>query len=248
MNPLSGSDGPVARLDPRGRVVVVVLFAILVVSLHDFRALGAAVAVGAVALLTARLPLARTLKMVATMDGFIVFMLVMLPFTTPGETLFTLWGFEGTREGLYKAIEIGLKANAVVMVLLALVGTMETVTLGHALHHLRVPENLVHLLLFTVRYIEVLHQEYLRLRTAMKARGFRARNDRHTYRSVGYLLGMMLVRALERSERILGAMKCRGYEGRLHILAEHRFAARDAVFAGLAGGVGAGLLALEFTA
>ena len=66
-----------------------------------------------------------------------------------------------------------------VLMLMALVGTMESTTLCHALYRLRTPESLVHLLMFTVRYIDVLHQEYLRLRTAMKARGFRPQNSRH---------------------------------------------------------------------
>ena len=131
---------------------------------------------------------------------------------------------------VFQALRIALTANAVVLMLLTLVGTMEAVTLGHALHRLKAPANLVHLLLFTVRYIEVLNQEYLRLRRAMKTRCFRAENALHTYRSLGYLVGMMLVRALERSERILLAMKCRGFCGQIPMLAELRFARRDGAF------------------
>jgi cobalt/nickel transport system permease protein len=75
----------------------------------------------------------------------------------------------------------------------------------------------------------VLDQEYRRLRNAMKARGFRPRNSRHTYTSFGYLIGMRLVRALERSERILAAMKCRGFSGRLFL--DDGYALRRADFA-----------------
>jgi cobalt/nickel transport system permease protein len=50
----------------------------------------------------------------------------------------------------------------------------------------------------------------------MKARAFWPRSDLHTWRSLGYLIGMLLVRSLERAERILKAMKCRGFDGRLH--------------------------------
>jgi cobalt/nickel transport system permease protein len=41
----------------------------------------------------------------------------------------------------------------------------------------------------------------------------------------------MLVRAIERSERILGAMKCRGFSGRLFLLQDYALTRRDYVFA-----------------
>ncbi|MCV6598747.1 MAG: energy-coupling factor transporter transmembrane protein EcfT, partial [Mangrovicoccus sp.] len=96
---------------------------------------------------------------------------------------------------------------------------------------LRCPETLVHLLMFTIRYIDVLRAEYLRLRAAMKVRGFRPGTNWHSYRSLGYLVGMMLVRAIERSERILGAMKCRGFSGQLLLLQDFALTRRDHVFA-----------------
>lgn len=70
--------------------------------------------------------------------------------------------------------------------------------------------------MFTIRYIDLLRREYLRLHVAMRARAFVARNNRHSWRSFGYLLGMLLVRSHDRSERILWAMKCRAYHGHMH--------------------------------
>jgi cobalt/nickel transport system permease protein len=42
---------------------------------------------------------------------------------------------------------------------------------------------------------------------------------------------MMLVRALERSKRVLGAMKCRGFSGRIHIVDRMSFSLLDIRFA-----------------
>jgi cobalt/nickel transport system permease protein len=222
------------RLDPRARIVVTCAFAMAVVTLKGFPPLLVALFAGLVVMRMADLPPLSTLKRVVAMDGFIVFMLVLLPFTTPGGTAFTVFGFAATREGLVLAAQIALKANAIVLVAMALIGTMEPVVLGHALYRLKLPENLIHLMLFTVRYIDVIHAEYQRMRLAMRARGFKPRNGRHTYRSFGYLIGMMLVRSLERSERILEAMKCRGFCGRLEILDTLAFRRADAGFVGLA--------------
>ena len=57
---------------------------------------------------------------------------------------------------------------------------------------------------------------------------------------------MMLVRAIERSERILGAMKCRGFSGQLILLQDFRMTRRDHRFAVLLGGVCVGLLFLDY--
>lgn len=233
LNGTSNATNAIRLLDPRARVLAALVFAILVVSLQQFIALFAAMATALMLLMLADMPFKRTLRRMIAMDSFIIFMLVLLPFTVPGETMFTLFGLNGSWEGFYQGARIALKANAIVLMLLTLVSTMESTTLGHTLYRLKMPVSLVQLLMFTVRYIDVLHQEYHRLRTAMKARGFHPQNSRHTYRSFGYLVGMMLVRALERSERVLDAMKCRGFSGQIHVIDQLTFSVRDIWFASL---------------
>lgn len=225
-----GRQSLIAPLDPRMRIVMACVFAIVVVSLSSLPTLTAALMIALSLLVVSRLPWRKTLKRMAMMDGFIIFMLVLLPFSVPGDPIFTVWGVTASWQGFWQAVEIALTANAVILSLMVLVGSMEPVTLGHALHRLRCPGTLVHLLMFTIRYIDVLHEEYQRLRAAMKVRGFRPGTNWHTYRSFGYLVGMMLVRAIERSERILGAMKCRGFSGKMLLLQDFTLTRRDIVF------------------
>jgi len=68
------------------------------------------------------------------------------------------------------------------------------------------------------------------MRNAMKARAFVLRGNLHSWRSVGYLLGMLLVRSMERSERVVNAMKCRGYTGQLHLFDNMKFKHMDQLF------------------
>lgn len=222
--------GVLRGIDPRVRIIAVTVFAVVVVGCHTLFALALGLAMSLGLLILARLPVGVMMQRMLAMDGFIVFILLMLPFTVPGDAIFSLWGFPASRQGLLQAVEIALKANAVVLALMTMVGTMSTVTLGHALHRLRLPDKFVHLLLFTVRYIDVLNDEYQRLRTAMKTRGFRPSTSMHTMRSFGYLIGMMLVRALERSERILAAMKCRGFVGQFPLFDTFCIETRDWLF------------------
>lgn len=216
-------------IDPRARIIAACLFSIIVVFSENLIALIFALAISFFIATSANLNLKRTLRRVVAMDLFIVAMIIMLPFTMPGEVLFYVFGWPASAEGFFKAIAIALKANAVILMLLALVGTLDATTLGHALGRLHVPEKLVHLLLFTVRYLEVISREYKRMRKAMKARAFVPRSNLHTWRSVGYLVGMLLVRSLERSERILAAMKCRGYSGKLYLIDNMAWRNRDSL-------------------
>jgi len=232
--PLSGFGAlraAVSALDPRMRTVMTVIYAVTIVALSDLRVLSAAMVLSMLLLVISGLPIQKTLRRMAMMDGFIIFTLILLPFTMPGTPFLTLWGFDATWEGLWRATEIALTANAVILAVMTLVGSMEPVTMGHALFALKTPERLVHLMMFTIRYIDVLREEYLRLRTSMKLRGFRPGSNWHTYRSYGYLIGMMLVRAIERSERILAAMKCRGFSGRITLLEDFRLTRTDILFA-----------------
>ncbi len=224
--------GLISRLDPRTRVLAAGIFALLAVSMSHLPTLGGAVALSVVAAILARLALRPTLRRLLALDGFMVLAVVMLPFTVPGDTLVSVAGLDASRQGLTQALVILLKANAVVLMVLALVGSLDTVALGQALARLGAPEKLVHLYLFTVRYLDVMHREYRRLRTAMRARAFAMRTDCHTWTSIGYLFGMLMVHSIERSERIVAAMRCRGFDGTFPALDEPtRFRRPDGMFA-----------------
>lgn len=218
------------QFDPRLRLLTALLFALTTVSLQQTPLL---ILVLTASLLTAKFSgLAGSLliKRLLAMEGFMVVLLIMLPFSVPGDSLFTLGPFSASEQGFVRALQIVLKANAIVIMLMTLIGTLEPVVLGHALGQLRLPEKLIHLFLFTVRYIGVLFDEYQRLRMAMRARAFVAGSNRHTWRSFGWLIGMLLVRSLERSQRILAAMKCRGFNGKLYLIATDHWQRRDSLF------------------
>ncbi|PID45700.1 MAG: cobalt ECF transporter T component CbiQ [Proteobacteria bacterium] len=219
----------VDKFDPRARMVATLIFALAVVFSRTLWLPFLGLLLALAFALSASLDFHRTLRRMVAMDMFIVVMVIMLPFTMSGDVMFHVFGFAASKQGLLYAINIGLKANAVVLILLALVGTLEASTLGHTLARLKVPEKLVHLLLFTVRYLDVISREYNRMRKAMKARAFVPKNNLHTWRSFGYLIGMLLVRSLERSERTFAAMKCRGYCGKLYLFDVMQWQLRDSL-------------------
>lgn len=204
------------RLDPRTRVAAAALFAAAVTLVDGLPALTAAVALAIGLAALGALPVGRTARRLLALEGFMAAALATLPFTVPGDAVAVFWGHEVTAQGLHRALVAALKANAATLSALALLSGLEPVALGGALARLGVPERFVTLFLLTLRYVDVLEREYARLRLAMRARGFRMTSSLHTWRSMGWLAGMLLVNSVERSERIHAAMRLRGFTGRLH--------------------------------
>lgn len=226
-----GHPWPIDRVDPRLRIVVAAASSILVAVTDRFAVLGIAAAAVLLGWALSGLSPAVVFKRLLPLNLLMLALIALLPLTTPGTPVFALGPLDFSREGFRLGALIAMKGNAIVLALLVLLGKLDAVTLGHAMNHLRMPDKLTHLLLFTVRYLDVLHHEYLRLRAAMKMRGFRPRMNRHTYRSFGYLVGMLLISSFDRSERIVSAMKCRGFRGRFYLLDHFHFSPLDMPFA-----------------
>lgn len=239
-------DTIIHRWDPRTRLVAAVAFAALVAASDRFAALGVALGAAAAATAAARLPGLPLAKRLAALNLFVAMLWLLLPIATPGPAALELGPLAWSEDGLARAAQITLKSNAIILAFSALVSTIETVQLAHALRHLRVPAKLVHLLLMTVRYVDLLHHEYQRLRQAMKVRCFRPRMTRHTYRSLGYLVGMLLVGSFDRAQRVLAAMKCRGFRGEFYAFDHFAARGRDAALAAAALAVLAGVSIAEW--
>lgn len=142
--------------------------------------------------------------------------------------LLAVWSVPVDGHGV--AVRILLKGNTLPLLFMALLHGFSTQQLGHTLRWYRCPDRLVLVVVLAARYIHVIGDELARLRRAMKVRGFQPRNSRHTYRSFGHLVGMLLVRSFERSERVMQAMHCRGFSGRYPVLTEERFRSSDAAW------------------
>lgn len=161
------------------------------------------------------------------LEAFLVLLLVTLPFTLPGTPLLRIGPLVASHEGLERAGVVAAKVAASVLLLTLVFAATEPERVGAALRALRLPEPLVRIFLGVVRYLGLIRAEMQRLQDAMRMRSFRPGSNRHTWRSYGHLLGMMLLRALQRADRVEEAMRMRGYAGRFLAETPARPAARD---------------------
>ena len=210
----------VHNLDPRVKIIVAILYSIVVAVSSNFSALLPALGVSVFLTVLSKLSIRKVFYRLLLVNGLILFLWAFLPFTYKGETLFTIGPLAGTKEGVLYASQITIKCNAILLAMIALLATTPISTLGHAMGRLYVPDKIIHLFLFTYRYIHVIFQEYNRLINAMRIRGFKPQTNLHTYRSYAYLVGMLLVRSYDRAERIHKAMLCRGFHGKYYTLSQ----------------------------
>lgn len=235
-------------LDPRIKIVVAILFSGVVAVSSRFLALLPALGVSLLLMVLTRLSAKTVLYRLLLVNGLILFLWLLIPFTFKGEALFTLGPLVGTKEGILYASQITLKCNAILLAMIALVATIPVFTLGHAMSQLHFPDKIIHLFLFTYRYIHVISQEYQRLVNAMKIRGFIPRTNLHTYKSYAYLVGMLLVKSYDRAERVYSAMLCRGFRGRYYTLSQFSVKMGDILYLSVMLAAILGLVLLQWSA
>ncbi|MBW2112904.1 MAG: cobalt ECF transporter T component CbiQ [Deltaproteobacteria bacterium] len=221
----------VHRLDPRFKLVLATIYAFVVALSNDFTALTGALVLSFVLVGMGRLNLLQLLRRMAVVNGFILFLWLVVPLTFEGKALFFLGPFVVSRDGVLTCLRITLKSNAILLAFMALIASNTVATLGAALGRLRVPEKMVYLLLLNYRYIFVMEEEYRRLLRSASIRGFRPTSSMHTYRTYAYLIGMLFVRASDRAERVYRAMLCRGFAGKFYSLQEFSFSRLDLIWA-----------------
>ena len=244
----ASGDSLLHRLDPRIKIVIALLFSVIVAVADRPLCLATAVCFSLALLLLSSLSLREVFLRLLAVNAFIFFLWLFLPFTYGGEKLFSIGPLTATREGIIYALLITVKSNTIVVALIALLATTPIITLGHGLGHLYVPSKLIHLLFFTIRYLQVLHLEYDRLRAAMKVRAFKAGTNLHTYRSLAYLIGMLLIKSFDRADRIRKAMLCRGFHGEFYLLSHFELQKIDVVMLLVMMLVVAGMASLQWIA
>lgn len=220
----------VHALDPRLRLCTALLYSCALALADRWPPAACGLAAAGLLLACSRPPLRPLLRRLATVNLFLLFLWLTVPWSVEGLAAFHVDSLRCSREDLHLLWLITLKANAITLVFIACVATLPVSRLGQALQALHVPTRLVFLFLFTYRGIFLMADEWQRLNTALLLHGFVAASNLHSYRTLGYLLGLTLVRSVDRAGRIHQAMVLRGFNGSFISLAESAFTRRDALF------------------
>ncbi len=220
--------GLLQRLDPRTRLIGVLLL-VLVVTLSRSLAVVAAIFVLAT---TLALLSAISLASLARRVWLVVFAftgLIAVPalFITPGQPLAAHPTWPVTQQGLRTAALLILRVETAVTLTTSLVLTTHWAQLLKALRSLRLPGEVVAMLAMTHRYI------FLLIETANQM--FESRRSRIVGRLRGAgqrglaagTAGVLLGKSMEMGNDVYLAMQSRGFRGEVRTLDEFRFRGAD---------------------
>lgn len=159
-----------------------------------------------------RVPPIYLAKRMAIEIPFVVFA-VLVPFVAQGPQVQVL-GLGLSEPGLVAAGGLLMKGTLGVLASLTLAATTEPEDVLRGLVRLRMPDLIVQIMGFMIRYLDVVTGEMGRMLTAMRSRGCDPRSPRH-WPALARSLGALFIRSYERGERVHLAMLSRGYSGRL---------------------------------
>jgi cobalt/nickel transport system permease protein len=170
------------------------------------------VLITAILFLLSRLPLRFLLSRLQYPGIFIAVVVLVLPLVS-GETVIGEWGGIAIRqEGVLAVVLIVTRFVCILTISLILFGTAPFLSSIIAMRSLGLPRVIVDMTLLSYRYLESFGDTLTTMQRAMKLRGF----DSHQFsprnaKRLASLMGTLLVRSYEQSQRVYQAMILRGY-------------------------------------
>ncbi|HWR05801.1 cobalt ECF transporter T component CbiQ [Sporomusa sp.] len=216
LDALSTQNTSIHRLNPCVKLITTLIFILTVTSSSKYEITGLYpfFLFPAVLVSLGNLPLSLILKRLLIVAPFIIFIGIFNPFFD--NTPITKIGSVVISGGWVSFLSITIKLCLTVTTALILVATTGIDPLCSALLKIGVPKIIVVQLLFMYRYLHVLVEEFVRCITAYSLRSFHGEGVQ--FRAWGSLLGQLLLRSIDRANRIYQAMLCRGFDGEVRLL------------------------------
>jgi len=227
LDQLATQDTPLHRIDPRAKLITALCFMVTVISYnrYDLAALLPLCLYPLALSAIGHLPGAYLRRKLLIASPFALLVGMFNPLFDQA-TLLHIGGLP-ISGGWVSFASILLRFALTVSAALILAASTGFTTVCMALGRLGAPRAFSTQLLFLHRYIFVLADEGQRM---LRARNLRSFDGRGTgLRVYGAMLGQLLLRTLDRAQRVHRAMLCRGYDGEIRL--NRRFRLRPADFA-----------------
>ena len=99
---------------------------------------------------------------------------------------------------------------------IVLTAVTTTIELIYGLQKLKLPQIIIAIMSFAIRYIDVFIDEFKRVRISMRSRGYQEKGIKGLI-PIAYASGAMLIRGYERGERVYLSMISRGFNGSIEL-------------------------------
>ncbi len=215
-------DSLLHRLDPRTKIVAVVLF---VVSLFLTGGWGYALCFGFLCWCVAVSHIApkMILKSLKPLIVILIFTGVLNMLYTPGEPLFSIWVLTVTKQGVFNAFFMVMRIVMLIAATSMLTYTTSPIALTDGLERLLSPLKRLHvpvhefamMMTIALRFIPTLIEETDKIMSAQKARGadFETGSLIRRAKALVPILVPLFISAFRRADELATAMECRLYHG-----------------------------------
>ncbi|MDD5173665.1 MAG: cobalt ECF transporter T component CbiQ [Candidatus Omnitrophica bacterium] len=229
MDTLAAGDSPLHRIDPRVKLITTVVFIATVVSFNKYTVTGLIpfFSFPIILIILGGIPSGYILKKVLLISPFAILVGIFNP-VFDRSVVYHI-GSIGISGGWVSFISILLRFALTVTSALVLVALTGFNSVCLALEKFGVPKPFIVQLLFLYRYMFVLAEELGHMIRARAVRSFSGRAIH--FKAFASIIGHLLLRTLDRAERVYRAMCCRGFDGRIRIMRSLRIGFKDVIFA-----------------
>jgi energy-coupling factor transport system permease protein len=217
-------NSPVHRLDPRTKLVVLVVYIVALFLAVSWISYGLMFLFLALAVAISRIPLKALVHGMKPLMFILIFTGILNVFFTPGETtLVSVWFIHITLEGVVRAFFMMLRIFMLITGTFLLTYTTSPIALTDGLESLlgplkaiKVPvHELSMMMCIALRFIPTLIEETDKIMCAQKARGadFESGSLMSRVKALVPILVPLFVSAFRRADELATAMECRCYHG-----------------------------------
>ena len=205
-------DSPLHRWDARAKLIGLFAIMLAFASIQQLVLLPLLLFLSGLAYWRSKLPLHFWRDRLRWPGRLLFLLALVLPFVGGGGEWLRLGPIAVYEDGVLALLQIATRAISILTVGLVLFGTTPFPTLIAAARSLGLPAILADMVLLTYRYLFDLGSTLDTMQTALRLRGLRiTRLKRSQIPVVAGLIGSLLVRSYDQSERIYSAMRLRGY-------------------------------------
>ena len=209
-------DSFIHRMDARVKTISFLLLIFSIVSLHD---LYLCLLVFLIALIVLK-RFGIGVKKLIYPSTIVATVFVIILFTYGGSKLLWQYSFlKITEESLSFAFLILFRVWACLAVFYLYISTTRTNEIVAALSWLKVPETIVDLMLLMLRYVGTLSKEAERMYFSAKSRHAFSKDLPYSkkMRNFGMLAGALLLRSVDRADRVYLGMLSKGFKFKIHL-------------------------------
>ena len=252
-------DTPIHRLDPRTKLLCVILYIVALFNAKGPLTYGIMIAVLAVCILISRVEWKALTRGLKPVYFIVAFTAIMNMFFTNGTPVADVWLVRHiTWEGIIAAVQMVLRIVMLIMGTFLMTYTTSPIALTDGLEHLLSPlkklrfpvHELAMMMSIALRFIPTLIEETDKIMSAQKARGadFETGNVFQRAKALVPILVPLFISAFRRADELATAMECRCYHGgegrtRLKVL---KYTKQDAISCMVCVAVFAAIFATRF--